>query len=94
MRESVVGPWRRFIAVATMAETGRLASMRASAFVNGMNQIGAVVMLSRAIIFASGIVLSVALATTAFAQAGSAGGTIGLRDKSVSGGGEAPSALH
>lgn len=61
---------------------------------NGMNQIGAVVMLSRAMIFASGFVLSVAHATAAFAQAGSAGGTIGLRDKSVSGGGEAPSALH
>jgi hypothetical protein len=45
-----------------------------------------------AITFASGILVSLAAGTTAFAQAGSTGGSVGKQDKSISGGEEQPAA--
>ncbi len=48
----------------------------------GMNEVGRLI----AITFVSVVLASFAANTTAFAQAGSAGGTVGKQDKSISGG--------
>jgi hypothetical protein len=53
----------------------------------GINNVGRLV----AIAFVSGILAWFAAGTTAFAQAGSTGGSVGKQDKSISGGEAAPS---